>query len=75
MNTKNRNFIPDRARLGLGTLDLLAQIQKVEQGSVDALVARAVATYFQQHPKRKELEQEQRRAGDTNGQEKGNTTH
>jgi hypothetical protein len=75
MNNVTRNYLPDRARLGLGTLDLLAQIQKVERGSVDALVARAVAMYYQQHPKRKELEQEQQTAGDMNGQEKGNTTH
>lgn len=67
--------MPDRARLGLGTLDLLAQIQTVERGSVDVLVARAVDMYFQQHPQRKHLEQEQQKAGDTNGQEKGNTTH
>lgn len=75
MNTTNTNFMPDRARLGLGTLELLAQIQTVERGSVDALVARAVAMYFQQHPQRKHLEQEQQKVGDMNGREKGNTTH
>jgi hypothetical protein len=47
----------------------------VERGSVDALVARAVAMYFQQHPQRKHLEQEQQKEGDMNGQDKGNTTH
>ena len=67
--------LPDKARLGLGTLDLLAQIQLVERGSVDALVARAVAMYYQQHPQRKYLEEEQQKAGDMNGREKGNTTH
>lgn len=67
--------MPDRARLGLGTLELLVQIQTVERGSVDALVARAVAMYFQQHPQRKYLEQEQQKEGDMNGQDKGNTTH
>lgn len=69
--SNNRNVhLPDRARLGLGSLDLLAQIQRVESGSVDALVARAIAMYYQQHPQRKQLEQEQK-AGDTNGREKG----
>lgn len=69
-----RNRLPDKARLGLGTLDLLAQIQTVEQGSVDALVARAVAKYHQQHPQRKQLEREQK-AGDMNGQEKGSVKY
>jgi hypothetical protein len=67
--------LPDKARLGLGTLDLLSQIQSVERGSVDALVARAVAMYYQQHPQRKHLKQEQQKVGDMNGREKGNTTH
>lgn len=72
----NRNtHLPDRARLGLGTLDLLAQIQTVESGSVDALVARAIAMYYRQHPQRKQIEQAQK-AGDTNGQkEKGTVKH
>lgn len=69
-----RNRLPDKARLGLGTMDLLAQIQTFEQGSVDALVARAVAMYHQQHPHRKQLAREQK-AGDTNGQEKGTAKH
>lgn len=57
--------IPDRARLGLGTLNLLTQIQSVEQASVDALVARAVAMYYHQHPHREKLENT---AGGTHGQ-------
>ena len=75
-SNNNRNtHLPDRARLGLGTLDLLAQIQTVESGSVDALVARAIALYYRQHLQRKQIEQEQK-AGDTNGQEeKGTVKH
>ncbi|CAB5222499.1 hypothetical protein UFOVP371_12 [uncultured Caudovirales phage] len=41
-------MIPDRARLGLGTMQLLSQLQTLEKVSVDALVARAVAMYHQQ---------------------------
>jgi hypothetical protein len=40
--------IPDRARLGLGTINLLAQLQSAEHASIDALVARAVALYHRE---------------------------
>tara|TARA_R110000868_G_C10957100_1_gene768156 strand:- start:116 stop:301 length:186 start_codon:yes stop_codon:yes gene_type:complete len=41
-------MIPDRARLGLGTINLLSQLQTLEKVSADALVARAVAMYHKQ---------------------------
>jgi hypothetical protein len=41
-------MIPERARLGLGTINLLSQLQILEKVSADALVARAVASYHKQ---------------------------
>lgn len=38
--------LPDKARLGVGTLSRLAEIQMEERLSVDVLVARAVEHYF-----------------------------
>jgi hypothetical protein len=61
--------LPDRARLGQGTLGLLAQIQAVEKISVDVIVAKAVQSYFEK------LKLQEKRMGDTNGQEKGNIKH
>jgi hypothetical protein len=38
--------LPDKARLGAGTLARLAEIQLEERLSVDVIVARAVEHYF-----------------------------
>lgn len=38
--------LPDKARLGVGTLARLAEIQLAERLSVDVMVARAVEHYF-----------------------------
>jgi hypothetical protein len=39
--------LPDKARLGAGTLARLAELQLKERLSVDVLVAKAVQSYFE----------------------------
>ena len=72
-HSQNSSSLPDRARLGLRSLEILKRLQTLERCSVDVLVARAIAAFHTTHPRHKELEQQQ--AGDTNGQEKGTVKH